>query len=108
MTLEAARFGLDAIQLLGLLLVGLYAWQGRRHAATVHGLSDLSIRMTVAESRLEAMPSAEAVHDLALRLSELSGDVKAVSARLDGVDGSLKGLQATSARLENYLLTQGR
>ena len=92
----------------------LYAWRMRRdqvtrdqieesrHEATSR-LNNHGERLTNLEAAVRAAPRSEAVHDLALSVKELAGDIKALTSRLDATVESVNRIENVSARLEQYI-----
>lgn len=109
------KFWLDAVQLVLTIGVGLYAWTANRHRATREEIDQLrrdhekrlanhADRITRAEADIEDKPTANALHEVAVSITGLGGDLKAVVARLDGVENLVQRVEAVSERQESYLL----
>lgn len=63
--------------------------------------AEVAERLTAVEMMLDQVPKNEAVHKLALDVSEIRGDMK-------GMGESLKSVAATSRRVEEFLLSAAR
>lgn len=61
-------------------------------------------RITRTEDILAAMPDAQALHDLALLIERLSGDVRTLGERVGGYGQIMERVEKVVARHENYLL----
>lgn len=70
-------------------------------------LTNHAERITRAEAELEDKPTAKALHELALSISNFGGDLKAVVARLDGMTEIVGRLEKVADRQEQYLLNNG-
>ncbi|MCG8435370.1 MAG: DUF2730 domain-containing protein [Gammaproteobacteria bacterium] len=73
-----------------------------------HDVVDLKARAAVTESRLEETPTSKALHELAISIEALSGDMRAVVARLDGLADLHDRLEKTVVRREGFELTKGK
>lgn len=72
-------------------------------------LANHSERITRAEAEIEDKPTTNALHELAVSIAGLSGDLKAVIARLDGQGEIVRRLETVADRQEQYLLnSKGR
>jgi len=70
-------------------------------AAVTTKVEGLEERVAVVESELEHLPDRELVHAMELSLRDLQGEMKVLVERI-------KPIAATSARLEAFLLDQGK
>lgn len=111
----------SALGLLVSLGAGYYAWQIKRQqlrkeevdekVRRVHDrvdqrqceIRDLTDRVSRAEKHLEDAPSASAVHELALSISNLSGDMKSVVAQMHGMREIVDRQERVTTRLEDYM-----
>lgn len=85
-----------------------FAYRVKQRQADKAEVQDLRDRMTQAETRLEETPNSKALHELALSISTFGGDLKAVTARLDGLGMIVERLETVTERQEQYLLSGGR
>ena len=99
---------LNAIALVSAAGSAIYTWNTNRHRATrqeienVRGrvaeleerraksIGELRDRMGRLEAELPHLPSTETVHELAIRIEEMHGDLKGVTEALKGVKGQLE------------------
>jgi uncharacterized protein HemX len=122
----AAKFFLDLVALV--LAVGscIYTWHKNRNQAhrdqieklkaevedernrRRHDVTDLATRLTGAETRLNDAPTGKAMHEVAVSIERLSGDLRAAVARMDGVHEIVKRLDAITNRQEEFLLNMPR
>jgi len=65
-------------------------------------------KVTVIETVLGQMPNKDSMHELALTIERLRGDLKAVAAQLDGMGGTLKRIDVTLDRHEDILSAAAR
>lgn len=108
---EIARLAIDALALTGGLGAFLYARAVRRDSANRNEIDDirdasagLDRRMTRVESRLDDAPTATALHEVALSLEHLSGELKVNNARLEGLEKIVTRLESITDRQEQHLL----
>lgn len=93
----------DAKDLVGVIggLIGVvamvYAWLTARSKVNSEHVSDLLVRVQAIEADFRHMPSKDTVHGLELAISEIKGDIHAMSEAFSAV-------QRTAQRIENYLL----
>ena len=59
------------------------------------------------QAQLDETPSARALHEVAVAITEVAGEIKANSARLDGVTQLVARLDAVVERQETWLLQHG-
>jgi uncharacterized coiled-coil protein SlyX len=64
----------------------------------------LESRLVRLEATVAAVPTQEAVHELALSISTLTGEVKAMNARQDGMVQIVGRLETVTDRQEEHLL----
>lgn len=76
-------------------------------AGTAEEFGKLRERLSTAEARLNDVPSGGALHDLAISVERLRGDVKTVGERLTGVDRVVERMDKILSRQEDYLLKSG-
>lgn len=60
------------------------------------------------ETRVDGVPTSEAIHELAISVERSNGDLRAVTARLDGWEGAFKRVENMINRQEEFLLQLGR
>ena len=93
----------DAKDLVGVAggLIGIiamvYAWLIARSKVNAEHVSDLLTRVQSIEADFRHIPSKDTVHGLELSISEIKGDIHAMSEAFSAV-------QRTAQRIENYLL----
>lgn len=88
----------SALQWLVMAGVALYAHLAKRDAANTAEVNDLSRRVTTLEEQMRHLPDQELVN-------ELSGDMKAVKAELQGVKEAFAPLVKSLDRINDYLLS---
>ncbi|MGB2200386.1 MAG: DUF2730 family protein [Pseudooceanicola atlanticus] len=88
----------------------IYAWFASRRKDVDRRLDDGSKRMDRHELRLQAveqtvqtMPGKDDMHRLELHLSEISGDMRAISATMVAMSESLKRTENIVSRHEDHL-----
>lgn len=100
------------------LVLGWIGWSARNAFATNkrlfqelkardESLQQLTLRLIKAEAELEDKPTAKALHELALAISHFGGDLKALVARTDGLEGIVNRLEKVADRQEEFLLNGG-
>lgn len=67
----------------------------------------MEARLVVLEERVAAVPTHKAVHDLAISIEHLAGEVKALTARQDGIKSLVDRLETVTNRQEEHLLNTG-
>lgn len=105
---EILRLGLDLLALVISLGAVVYAHVRTRHTAQQEELRALSDRLTKSEAKLEETPTSKALHELALSIEHFGGDLRAQTARLDGLGEIVKRLEAITNRQEQHLMNLGR
>ena len=129
MTVETWRLLIDGVALVALfasMAAGYYAWQANRHQIRADdmdakvrrahermdrvrdGVTELTGRLARTEQQLVDMPTAGAVHELALSITSFGGDLKGLVARLDGMAALVDRQESVTRRLEDYLRELGR
>tara|TARA_R110000787_G_scaffold26344_28_gene73766 strand:+ start:1852 stop:2202 length:351 start_codon:yes stop_codon:yes gene_type:complete len=108
---SAAKFFLDLVALAAAAGAWLYARSVKKAqagkgeiAALTKEVMTLDKRLDRAEARLEDSPTSKAIHELALSVTEFSGDLKAITARMDGMGHIVDRLEAVAARQEDYIM----
>lgn len=106
--------------LLVLVVQGLFAWALwslrrvfiRTDEFALHVSREVRIRqaqekrLIVLENRVGQLPDVEALNSLAAAVESLRGDIKAVDARISGVDRLMLRLERALDRQDNFLRTQ--
>lgn len=92
--LRSILMGINMLVTLG---IALYSWSAQRRAANAAEVDDIARRLTITEERLAHMPNSSLVN-------ALHSDMRAVQARLDGIQQALQPLSASLDRINNYLL----
>ena len=100
------RLAIDGFSFLLILFVGVYSWQAARHRATIKVTDDLGRRLATLETRMEALPTADDVHELTIASTKLSGDLNTAVARMDGLEKIVERVERIVNRQEDHLLNQ--
>jgi chromosome segregation ATPase len=79
--------------------------ESREHVTEALAAGDT--RMALIESRLEQLPSADAVHELAISVERLGGDVRVTKESVENLRESGKRQEHTLNRMEQFLLNGG-
>jgi uncharacterized protein HemX len=74
--------------------------RGRRR----HDFENLTARLTRAEARLDDAPTGKALHEVAVSIERLSGDLRSAVTRMDGMDRLVQRLEAVAQRQEDYIV----
>lgn len=103
------------------LAAGYYAWRTKREQirkeevdAAIQRIhervdrlqgreAELRDRVSRTERGLEETPTSKAVHELALSISNMSGELKAVVERLNGMAQLVERQEKVTERLEDYM-----
>jgi hypothetical protein len=75
-----------------------------RLAASKKTLADLDRRVMMIEEGLKNAPSWSLLNDLREKLSEIEGELKGISAKMDAGRENQAGLTARLVRIEDHLL----
>lgn len=67
---------------------------------------NLEARLVELETKVAALPTHKAVHELAISIEHLAGEVKALNARQDGMVKIVERLETITERQERHLLTR--
>ena len=108
MNIDEVRVLLDLVALLVAIGSVIYAHVRTKDAARRQQIADLDSRMTRAESKLEETPTSKAIHELALSIEHLGGDLRATVERLNGLSGIVERLEQATVRQEDFLRGGGR
>ncbi|MEG6550419.1 DUF2730 family protein [Desulfocurvibacter africanus] len=101
---ETIEFILRVVQVL-VLPFGL--WVVREILALRKDHNALEGRVCRNEQRLDELPDDKAVHQLALSIEALRGDVRAIDAKIGGLEAVIGKLDRILERQETYLLNGG-
>ena len=111
---EGWRLALDAAVVVAALGSGVYAHVRTKDRATAEHIAQLeerldqaNVRLTHAEARIAEGPTSKALHELAVSIEHLSGEIKTNSARLEGVARLVGRLETVVDRQETHLLSKG-
>lgn len=99
---ELAKWGW-AIALAVNLLIGLVLWSMRNAFASRQDLQAVANRLVQVETRMEGVPSANALHELSNTVIRMSGDLKVMATRMDGVDRLVTRFEKVLDRQEDWL-----
>jgi hypothetical protein len=98
---------MDFVSLLSLwpwvlpVAAGAIAWAMRRSFASTERVELLENRLTEMETRYANMPGAEDVHEMRLRMTELSGDIRVLSQRVQSFSHQLELLLENAVNRSN-------
>jgi len=110
-TLELFDIFLRIVQVILIPLLGLllkFYWDQRKKVDDLKDDHDkLKERLTKAESCLEKVPTEETLHKLAINLTALGGDLKAVVEKIEGMNKSVERMERVVTRHEDFLLNNG-
>jgi predicted nuclease with TOPRIM domain len=67
---------------------------------------DLKVEITGIQADLKYVPHRDSVHDLAIVITELNGNMKTMGAENRGMSKQLSNMSKTLARQEEYLLNK--
>lgn len=81
----------------------LVVWSMRNAFASRAALQDVLARLMKAETRLEGVPTAAALHELSSTVIRMSGDLKVMATRMDGVDRLVTRFEKVLDRQEDWL-----
>lgn len=95
---------LSAASMLASAGAWVYVHVSRRHHATEQEVRDVELRLAVAEARIGAAPSGEQVHELDRHVVALGGDIKALTATMEGFRDGFGRLAKMVDRHEDHLL----
>ncbi len=105
---DAFRLGFDLLQFAVLGGVGIYVWSTNRTKARREVTEALDRRLIKVESALESMPTIQAVHELSVSMTQLSGELKTALARVDGLEDVVERVERIVNRQEEHLLARSR
>jgi hypothetical protein len=88
----------------------LIAWQASRHRVTLDQLDALDLRqdratqrLDVVETKLLHMPDAHEVRSLERMIVTMSGDLKALAAKMDGWGKAVTRLERQTSIIDSHL-----
>jgi uncharacterized coiled-coil protein SlyX len=103
---------LPLLVLLVQLVVGWIQWSLQKGFVGKKDCADcrekLEARVSKNEQALHGLPNNEALHELAISVTELAGDLRTMGERISGVDRSLERVENVIGRHEDYLLHNGK
>lgn len=67
----------------------------------------LAVRVTDIEKKISNMPTVEVIHQLALSITELKGELRGIPLRFERVDALAERLQKQVDRVEEFLDQRG-
>lgn len=95
------------IALVAQFIVGWILWSMRAAFASKKDLQaqelvidEIRLKIVEMEGRVRNMPAADAMHELSNSMERLRGDIKVVTARLDGTNLLMNRVETTVARHE--------
>ena len=97
----AARFWMDAGQLIGLIIIGVYTWWANREKVTTARFAGLETRMERVETKLADLPTCANHGNMDQGISEVKGAVKRIEGRMEGIGNALDLIQT-------HLLNRGK
>lgn len=93
---------------LGVVLWNIFSGPSKRNAAKLeeHGraIDGHGQRLSVMERVQKDMPSRDDIHRMALTMTEVKGDIKAMRVEVEGNMAIMERLEAIVSRHENHLL----
>jgi hypothetical protein len=81
-------------------------WGLRKEFASKAEVGMLATRITEIESAQENAPTVTGVHEIALAVERLTGEVRAQRESLSGGDGRMNRIERTVERIEEHLLNK--
>lgn len=86
----------------------IYARIATAKKAAEERVEEIEKRVAKVEAAVEAMPDREAVHQLALSITETSGRLEVISTRMQGLEKLFDRAERIVNRLEEYLLNRNK
>ncbi|EAO5960950.1 TPA: DUF2730 family protein [Escherichia coli] len=83
------------------VVAGGAVWAMRRSFASTERVERLENRMTEMETRYASIPGTEDVHEMRLRIAELSGDIRGLSQRVQSFSHQLELLLENAVNRSN-------
>ncbi len=98
------------LRLVQVALIPSVVFMVNRYIALKKDINGLGTRLAVAEKEIQQKPGNKAIHELALTVEGVSGDIKEVraelKAELKGVADSLHRVEEAISKHDDYLLRQ--
>jgi len=79
---------------------------GEKNGELADGVDELEKRVTRNEDKLADLPTGDEVSNLTVALESLSGDVRVLAERIEGVKEAQKSTRELATRLDNFLRNQ--
>jgi hypothetical protein len=79
---------------------------GEKNWELAEGVDELEKRVTRNEDKLADLPTGDEISSLTLALESLSGDVRVLAERIEGVKEAQKSTRELATRLDNFLRNQ--
>lgn len=95
------------LRLLQILVLPAMIWVLRSFTLINRELTILRERLSKAEARLDDTPNSKSVHELALSVERMSGNLKALGERMGGMDRIVDRVEKVLNRHEDFLLNGG-
>jgi len=95
------------VLLLNLLILWI-GWSVKRGLVTKEEHSRLTDRVNTIESRLSGVPNAASIHELALTIERLRGDLKALASDMKGMGNLVERLDKVVTRHEQIFTSAAR
>ena len=106
MTFDHVKIALSIIQIFVIPVLGWISWKYRSLCSRMKAIEEKNERLEreINENRLclERYPDNSAVHELALSIEGLRGDLKAMNEKV----GAINPLHEQVSRIEEYLLNK--
>lgn len=102
--IETLNLILKVVQILVVPLAGLFV---RQIMSLRKEVESLRVKVTENEAKLCNMPDSNALHDIALALERLRGDMVGLGAEMGGVKDVLQKVDRIVERQETFLLNNG-
>ncbi len=93
-----------AIRIVQVALIPGIVFLASRFLALKRDINGLGVRLAIAEREIQQKPGSDVIHELALLVKDISGDMKEVRAELKGVRETLRRVDKVTCRHEDYLL----
>lgn len=95
------------VYLVGNMVLGLVMLAITAKFVTRKEHDSLKDRVVSVETRVSNMPDTKTIHDLALQLSDLKGELRSMPLRFERVDALSLQMQKQVDRIEDYLDERG-
>ncbi|MGD9539076.1 MAG: DUF2730 family protein [Alphaproteobacteria bacterium] len=87
--------------------LGWFIWSMSARFATKRELQAVEAATAELRGRVESLPTATAVHELALTVAKVQGQIERIDAQVDGVEKLVTRVERAVARQEEHLLRSG-